>query len=145
MNDYKFGNKLFELRKKAGLSQSKVADKLGVTNKSVSKWENGAAKPSTNTLRKLSDLFGISIEELLSLKEGEKVPEIMKIVITGGPCAGKSTAMSWVQNAFTQMGYTVLFVPETATKLITGGVAPWTCGTNGDYQKCQMKLQLEKE
>lgn len=71
--------------------------------------------------------------------------EITKIVITGGPCAGKSTAMSWVQNAFTQMGYTVLFVPETATELISGGVAPWTCGTNLDYQKCQMKLQLEKE
>ena len=71
--------------------------------------------------------------------------EITKIVITGGPCAGKSTAMSWVQNAFTQLGYTVLFVPETATELISGGVAPWTCGTNGQYQCLQMKLQLEKE
>lgn len=70
---------------------------------------------------------------------------ITKIVITGGPCAGKSTALSWVQNAFTQMGYTVLFVPETATELITGGVAPWTCGTNGEYQKCQLRLQLDKE
>ena len=71
--------------------------------------------------------------------------KISKIVITGGPCAGKSTAMSWVQNAFTQIGYTVLFVPETATELITGGVAPWTCGTNAEYQKCQLKLQIEKE
>ena len=71
--------------------------------------------------------------------------EISKIVITGGPCAGKTTAMSWIQNAFTQKGYTVLFVSETATELIRGGVAPWTCGTNGDYQKCQMRLQIEKE
>ena len=71
--------------------------------------------------------------------------EITKIVITGGPCAGKTTAMSWIQSNFTKLGYTVLFVPETATELITGGVAPWTCGTNADYQKCQMKLQLEKE
>lgn len=70
---------------------------------------------------------------------------ISKIVITGGPCAGKTTAMSWIQNAFTERGYTVLFVPETATELISGGVAPWTCGSNCDYQKCQMKLQLEKE
>ncbi|MCR5332181.1 MAG: AAA family ATPase [Lachnospiraceae bacterium] len=70
---------------------------------------------------------------------------ITKIVITGGPCAGKTTAMSWVQNAFTEKGYRVLFVPETATELIGGGVAPWTCGTNVDFQKCQMKLQLEKE
>ena len=43
------------------------------------------------------------------------------------------------------MGYSVLFVPETATELITGGVAPWTCGSNAEYQKCQMKLQIEKE
>ena len=71
--------------------------------------------------------------------------QIRKIVITGGPCAGKSTAMSWIRNAFGQRGYTVLFVPETATELITGGVAPWTCGTNVDYQKCQVELQLTKE
>ncbi|MBR6322972.1 MAG: ATP-binding protein, partial [Lachnospiraceae bacterium] len=71
--------------------------------------------------------------------------KITKIVITGGPCAGKSTAMSWIQNAFSMKGYTVLFIPETATELISGGVAPWTTGTNLDYQKCQMRLQLEKE
>ena len=70
---------------------------------------------------------------------------ITKIVITGGPCAGKSTAMSWIQNAFTEKGYTVLFVPETATELIGGGVTPWTCGANVEYQKCQMRLQLTKE
>lgn len=71
--------------------------------------------------------------------------EITKIVITGGPCAGKTTAMNWIQNAFLKKGYTVLFVPETATELITGGVAPWTCGSNLDYQKCQVKLQKVKE
>lgn len=70
---------------------------------------------------------------------------ITKIVITGGPCAGKTTGMSWIQNAFTERGYTVLFVPETATELISGGVAPWTCSANAEYQKCQMNLQLEKE
>ena len=71
--------------------------------------------------------------------------KLNKIVITGGPSAGKTTAMSWVQNAFTKLGYTVLFVPETATEFITGGVAPWTCGSNLDYQKVQMELQLTKE
>ena len=71
--------------------------------------------------------------------------EIITIVITGGPCAGKSTAMSHIQSYFSTLGYTVLFVPETATELITGGVAPWSCGSNADYQKCQMKLQLSKE
>lgn len=144
-NDFSFGNKLYELRTKARLSQNEVAMQVGVTNKAVSKWENGKTKPSTNVLRKLAVLFNITVEELLSLKEEKVMPNITKIVITGGPCAGKSTAMSWIQNAFTQMGYGVLFVPETATELISGGVAPWTCGTNLDYQKCQFQLQIAKE
>ena len=71
--------------------------------------------------------------------------ELHKIVITGGPSAGKTTGLSWIQNEFSKLGYTVLFVPETATEFISGGVAPWTCGTNLDYQKVQMTLQLEKE
>ncbi|MBQ4269836.1 MAG: ATP-binding protein [Clostridia bacterium] len=70
---------------------------------------------------------------------------IKKIVITGGPCGGKSTALQWIKNAFSDSEYTVLFVPETATELITGGVAPWTCGTNAEYQCCQFALQMEKE
>ena len=145
MNDYAFGNKIFELRTRINLSQAELAELVGVTNKAVSKWETGKAKPTTNVIRKLAALFKIDINELLLMRNGERKMEISKIVITGGPCAGKSTAMSWVQNAFTQMGYTVLFVPETATELITGGVAPWTCGTNAEYQKCQLKLQIEKE
>lgn len=145
MNDYAFGNRILELRTQRKLSQVGLAKMLGVTNKAVSKWETGKSKPKTDTIRKLAALFQIDIHELLSLRNGERKPVITKIVITGGPCAGKSTAMSWVQNAFTQMGYSVLFVPETATELITGGVAPWTCGTNTEYQKCQLKLQIEKE
>jgi len=145
MNDYRFGNYIFELRRKAGLSQSELAERLGVTDKAVSKWENGKSKPTTNTIRKLSALFGVPVETLLQMKEDKKDMNITKIVITGGPCAGKSTAMSWIQNAFSEKGYAVLFVPETATELISGGVAPWTCTANLEYQKCQMKLQLDKE
>lgn len=145
MNDYAFGNKIYKLRTGLNLSQTELAEMLGVTNKAVSKWENGKAKPTTDTLRKLAALFHIDVGEMLSLKDGKRKMEMTKIVITGGPCAGKTTAMSWIQSNFTKLGYTVLFVPETATELITGGVAPWTCGSNVEYQKCQMKLQLEKE
>ena len=70
---------------------------------------------------------------------------ITKIVITGGPCAGKTTAMSWIQNAFTQKGYMVLFVDETATQLITGG-APWIYTKNNrEYQLQVTRLMIAKE
>ena len=145
MNDYRFGNYVYEKRRLSGLSQSQVARLLGVSDKAVSKWENGKAKPGTDTLRKLAALFHVPIEELLQMREEKREMSIHKIVITGGPSAGKTTGLSWIQNAFTKLGYTVLFVPETATELISNGVAPWTCESNLAYQKCQMRLQLEKE
>ena len=145
MNDYRFGNYIFELRSGAGLSQTELAAEIGVTNKAVSKWETGKAKPGVEAIRKLAALFRVSVDDLLKMREEGNEVNITKIVVTGGPCAGKTTAMSWIQNAFTQKGYAVLFVPETATELIKGGVAPWTCGANVEYQKCQLRLQLEKE
>ncbi|MDY4487674.1 MAG: AAA family ATPase [Candidatus Limivicinus sp.] len=145
MNDYKFGNLIYTLRTQAGFSQSQLGERLGVSNKAVSKWETGKAKPTTDCIRKISALFGISVEELLTARDEKPIPEITKIVITGGPSAGKTTAMSWVQNCFTELGYDVLFVPETASELISGGVAPWNCASNLEFQRCQMRLQIEKE
>ena len=145
MNDYSFGNYLYGQRRKRGLSQTALAGLLGVTNKAVSKWENGRAKPTTDTLRKLAAVFGTDVNDLLAAREEKRPVNITKIVVTGGPCAGKTTGLSWIKNAFTSRGYRVLIVPETATELIGGGVAPDVCGTNLDYQKCQMALQLKKE
>lgn len=145
MNDYKFGEYIYKLRTEADLSQTQLAEKLGVSDKAVSKWENGKAKPQVDMLKKLAIVLGVQVEEILDMPTEITERQITKIVITGGPCAGKTTGMSWIQNAFTEMGYVVFFVPETATELISGGVAPWTLNTNLDYQLCQMKLQIHKE
>ena len=145
MNDYSFGNLLYELRMKANLTQEELAYKLGITNKAISKWENGKAKPTTDMLKKLAILFNVSIEKLLELREKEENKKINKIVITGGPCAGKTTAMSWVQNAFTDLGYQVIFVPECATELIPAGISAKTCKNVESFQKALMKLQIVRE
>lgn len=144
MQDFEFGNRLYELRKKAGLSQSQLGEKVGLSNKAVSKWENGLAKPGLDIIYKLADILSVSVDDLLrtSSLSGK---QITKIVITGGPCAGKTTALSWIQNAFTKMGYTVLFVDETATQLITGGAAPWLSTSNRDFQWQLLQLQQAKE
>ncbi len=71
--------------------------------------------------------------------------DIYRIVITGGPCAGKSSALERIRRVFSAKGWTVLVVPETATELISSGIAPWTCGTPTEYQRYQMRLQTEKE
>ena len=143
MQDFEFGNRLFRLREKAGLSQAQLGEKVGLSNKAVSKWENGLAKPGIDVIRKLADVLSVSVDDLLNAPETRK--QISKIVITGGPCAGKTTAMSWIQNAFTKLGYAVLFVDETATQLITGGAAPWLSTSNRDFQLQLLLLQQAKE
>ena len=70
---------------------------------------------------------------------------ITKIVITGGPCGGKSTALLRVKEYFSARGYTVLTLSEVATELIEGGIAPWTCGTYSDFQRAKILLQEKKE
>ena len=71
--------------------------------------------------------------------------KISKVVLTGGPCAGKSTAFRWIQDEFEKRGYTVLFIAETATELITSGVTPTTCQSKTNFQQHLLTLQLEKE
>ncbi len=68
MNDYEFGNFLYELRKKRGLTQKELGDKLGVKNKAVSQWEMGISKPRTGKLRTLAEILGVTVDELLACK-----------------------------------------------------------------------------
>lgn len=68
----KLCEKLYELRRTAGLSQEELAEKLSVSRQAVSKWENGAAQPELAKLIELSRLYGVSVDELLSLEEAEK-------------------------------------------------------------------------
>lgn len=65
-NNYAFGNYITELRKKKKLSQTELGEKLGVSNKAVSKWENGAAYPSTDLILPLAKALGVSVEEILA-------------------------------------------------------------------------------
>ena len=145
MKNIEFGNYLYQLRKENNLTQRYVAYQLEISDKAISKWETGKSKPDLEQLKSLAVLYNTSIDDLLNFKSTGKQIKISKIVLTGGPCAGKTTALSWISNYFTKIGYGVLFVPETATELITNGVAPWTCGTVCDFQMLNLKLQKYKE
>lgn len=64
-----FGEKLKTERTKKGWSQEELAAKLFVSRQSVSKWENGQNYPSIEVIIKVSDLFGVSIDDLLRSDE----------------------------------------------------------------------------
>ena len=58
---------IYELRTKNGLSQDELAEKVFVTRQAVSRWENGETVPNTETLKLLSNVFGVSINTLLGV------------------------------------------------------------------------------
>ena len=70
MNQIKIGKFIAECRKKANLTQLQLAEKLGITDKAISKWERGVAMPDTSIMLELCDILGISVNELLN---GEKI------------------------------------------------------------------------
>ncbi len=78
-----FHNKLYNLRKQKGLSQEELANRLNVSRQTVSKWEIGDSTPDMEKLIAISDLFDISLDELVMDKvppetgETSKKPEIM--------------------------------------------------------------------
>ncbi len=61
-----FSDNIKKLREAAGLTQDEFAEKIFVTRTAVSKWENGKSYPSIDSLKEISELFGVSIDSLMS-------------------------------------------------------------------------------
>ena len=72
MDQIKIGNFISECRKNKKMTQEQLAEKLGVTSKSVSRWENGNTMPDYSLLKDLCNELDINVNELLS---GEKIRE----------------------------------------------------------------------
>ena len=70
MDQLKIGKFIAACRKEKGFTQMQLAEKLGITDKAVSKWERGIALPDASIMLPLCDILGISVNELLS---GEKI------------------------------------------------------------------------
>lgn len=66
MDQIKIGKFIAELRKKNSLTQMQLAEKLNITDRAVSKWENGRAMPDSSIMLELCEILGISVNELLS-------------------------------------------------------------------------------
>lgn len=75
------GEKIYNLRTQNNLSQGDLAEKLGVSRQSISKWENNSAVPDLEKIIKLSDIFGVSIDSMIKggySAEGNTVKEDVK-------------------------------------------------------------------
>ena len=79
------GTMIAELRKQHGMTQLELAEKMGVTDKAVSKWERDLSCPDISSIPNLAEILGVSVEELMQVKKETDAPagkaaELMEIV-----------------------------------------------------------------
>ena len=77
----KQGDYLKKLRTENHLSQEKLAEKLGVSRQSISKWEQGYAVPDTDNVFKLSKLYGLSVDTILNCGETDGIKQMRLLKI----------------------------------------------------------------
>ena len=92
MNNQTLGSMIATLRKEHNMTQLQLAEKMGVTDKAVSKWERDLSCPDVASLPRLAELFGITVDEMLQVKETarsqpaeNKTEKIMDIVNNNEP------------------------------------------------------------
>ena len=73
-----FGNMVAVLRKEKGMTQLDLAEKMGVTDKAVSKWERDLSFPDISSIPKLAEILGVSVDELMQVKAESKEEPIKK-------------------------------------------------------------------
>lgn len=98
-----FHEKLYTLRKAANMTQSDLAEKLNVSRQAVSRWEMGTAKPEVDTLIAMSDLFGVTLDDLLKNKEA--TPQDYDEPPASGPSYWRFVPKKWWVFAVIGMGW----------------------------------------
>lgn len=103
------GNQMKKYRGELSLSQDALAEKIYVSRQTISNWETGKSYPDVNSLIRMSEVFGISVDSLL---KGD-VEEMKKIINEDD--INEFTKLSWI---FTLMFFTVLITPVPLAKFL---------------------------
>ena len=82
MNQIKIGKFIAECRKKNNLTQMQLAEKLNITDRAISKWENGRGLPDLSLIKDVSDILGVTVNELLTGEKLDSKEEVFENKIT---------------------------------------------------------------
>lgn len=115
MDQVKIGKFIAECRKKQNLTQMQLAEKLNITDRAISKWENGKAMPDSSIMLKLCELLKISVNELLSgdiieMKDyNEKMNEnLIEMVKQKEEADKKLLKLEWVIGYISSISFLIL-------------------------------------
>jgi len=93
MTNQSIGEKITKLRKERGMTQKELAEEMSVTDKAVSKWEREISCPDINSIPRLAEILGVSVEELLNATQKEpqesdqKIQNIIDFILKAIPLA----------------------------------------------------------
>lgn len=132
------GERIKACRLKAGMSQEKVAEQMGVSRQAVTKWESGQTSPSTENLFKLAELFGTSVDLLLSddAPPGESVAgQVHALYRAEGEKQAAARRRNLLAGAGVAAGYLLVYL---IGRLICGDLSHssllgWLTGTDSKY------------
>lgn len=142
-DQYRFAKKLAALRKSRGFSQIDIAQALGVSDKTVSKWETGGSTPSLETLSDLADFYQESLPSLVHKLENQ-ASNVPMIVVTGGPRSGKTAVVDYLSYKLAHDGFTVFRLSEIASSMIQSGLTPSRYKDPYEFQ-CELFSRQKKE
>ena len=127
--------KLVTLRKEKGLTQMELAERLNVSRQAISRWEVGAALPSTDNLKTLGDLYGVSVDYLLDISADhldstpEKNEQSFNLSIT----------------EVDKKKHRMLYMSYVTILLIVIGVASWFLVTHSKNEDSIPVSQMEED
>ena len=114
MSNKTLGEVISSLRKEKDMTQNDLAKKMNVTDKAVSKWERNLSCPDVNSIPKLAEILGISVEELLNAQtkqDSNKINDIINIILIGvslamGVCVTVTSTLKQIDmnDAITMIG-----------------------------------------
>lgn len=98
------GMMIAELRKEKGMTQLELAEKMGVTDKAVSKWERDLSYPDINSLPNLAEALGVSVDELMQIKMEMNTPKKSVTEIIDTAIKGVALAMGVAVTVLSVLG-----------------------------------------
>lgn len=143
-DQHRFAKKMAALRKSRGFSQIDIAQALGVSDKTVSKWETGGSTPSLEALSDLAYFYQESLPSLVHKLENQ-ASSVPMIVITGGPRSGKTAVVDYLSYKLAYDGFTVFRLSEIASSMIQSGLTPSRFKDPYEFQSELFSRQKKEE
>lgn len=112
------GENIYRLRTEKKMSQGDLADALDVSRQSVSKWENNNATPDLERMVKLSNLFGITLDELVNGKAQEKAPTVQTVTTESRQSLPANRIIGIILLAFSLLFFLMLFFSTSLSALL---------------------------